>query len=932
MKDLIEHYSAYNSGCYSLAKQRLQKEYGSPWILADVCEQKLKKFPIVKSGDGKQLQRFSELLEKAFVIVQDIKGYTTLDSLDTLTELVNKLPFELKRRWVNKSVQIETSTGLLANYCDFMQFVQLQSEEVNSLFGVRTLHTKSSSTKPASSKAKASSFGVVASTSNTKHAKPNLANKFNATCWYCHHASHRLLECKEFSRISVQDRFVFVKESKLCQKCLSSRHRTPDCKRDNPCSVKGCKGKFHHTLLHRYDIYTSEKRKPVDVDAATSTSDVDNNVVCSFANSNDCVKHSSNTYLCIVPVKVTYQHRTFTTYAFLDQGSTHSFCSKTLIAALDISGPKQSLHLTTVTGKTKSYDSMTFELIVSGMNSDKSYFLNKVYTIDDIPVKPNQIPEGPQLPHLDGINMSTLSDASVTLLIGADNPELFCICNARKGLKGTPCAIETPLGWSLLGPSMAGTVNSNCHVNFIAKATTAITEAVEKMWANEFEVGSSVFDYPHSKEDRISYNVMQTKICEANGHYQLPLLWKNNYPELLLNNLSVAQRRLVSPRRRLERDADLKAKYVKVIDSYLSNGYAQKVPQSEEIDNEGAVWYLPHHPVLSPNKPDKVRVVFDCAATYKGMSLNSALMKGPHLMNNLTGVLIRFRQERIALVGDIEAMFHQVMVDPAHINTLRFLWWKDGNLNSTPVAYRMLVHLFGATSSPSCANFALRRVATEFGHLYNPIISSIINHNFYVDDCLISLPTAEEAISVYYDLTEILQRRNFRLTKWTTNHSEVLQSIPATERSTKAHQYLLGNFSDRVLGINWQVHSDEFTFDVHLPKRPFTRRGILSTVASLYDPLGFAVPVILEAKALLQKLCKQRIDWDDPIEHSDVRSWQLWQEKLPHLNNIKVPTCFKPFEFGSISGVQLHYFSDASSYAYGACSYLRMTNENGVVS
>ena len=126
----------------------------------------------------------------------------------------------------------------------------------------------------------------------------------------------------------------------------------------------------------------------------------------------------------------------------------------------------------------------------------------------------------------------------------------------------------------------------------------------------------------------------------------------------------------------------------------------------------------------------------------------------------------------------------------------------------------MLVHLFGATSSPSCANFALRRVASEFVHLYNLIISSIINHNFYVDDCLISLPTVEEAIFVHHDLTEILQKRNFRLTKWTTNYSEVLQSIPATERSTKAQQYLLGDSNDRVLGINWQVHSDEFTFDV----------------------------------------------------------------------------------------------------------------------
>ena len=69
-----------------------------------------------------------------------------------------------------------------------------------------------------------------------------------------------------------------------------------------------------------------------------------------------------------------------------------------------------------------------------------------------------------------------------------------------------------------------------------------------------------------------------------------------------------------------------------------------------------------------------MRVVFDCAARYNGRSLNDALMSGPPLMNTLVGVLIRFREERIALVGDIEAMFHQVRMDPVHADALRFLW------------------------------------------------------------------------------------------------------------------------------------------------------------------------------------------------------------------------------------------------------------------
>ena len=244
--------------------------------------------------------------------------------------------------------------------------------------------------------------------------------------------------------------------------------------------------------------------------------------------------------------------------------------------------------------------------------------------------------------------MKSLPHASVNLLIGADVPELFCIYSARRGPRGTPCAIETPLGWSLLGPSLSPSQGSNCTVNFIVKKDA--TEMVARMWETEFESGTSIFDDSFSKEDRLAHTLMQSEICTIDGHYQLPLLWKEPYKNQLPNNLPLAQRRLTSLKGRLQRDDNLRVKYAEVVESYLSKGYAREVQQAYLTESNDPIWYLPHHPVTNVHKPEKVRVVFDCAAKYHGLSLNDTLMKGPTFMNNLIGVLIRFRKNRIALV------------------------------------------------------------------------------------------------------------------------------------------------------------------------------------------------------------------------------------------------------------------------------------------
>lgn len=203
---------------------------------------------------------------------------------------------------------------------------------------------------------------------------------------------------------------------------------------------------------------------------------------------------------------------------------------------------------------------------------------------------------------------------------------------------------------------------------------------------------------------------------------------------------------------------------------YIVKGHVQKVPKEELNLKEQPVWYLPHHPVTHPLKPGKVRVVFDCAARYCGTSLNQQLLQGPDLTNPLVGVLIRFRQELVAMTADIEAMFHQVYVDPPDRDALRFLWWPEGDLQKEPEKYRMVKHLFGVTSSPSCANFCLQKTASSYREEFDPDRIQTVMINMYVDHDLIkSVSSPEAAIKLSTQLRELLMKGGFRLTKWLSN-------------------------------------------------------------------------------------------------------------------------------------------------------------------
>ena len=157
-----------------------------------------------------------------------------------------------------------------------------------------------------------------------------------------------------------------------------------------------------------------------------------------------------------------------------------------------------------------------------------------------------------------------------------------------------------------------------------------------------------------------------------------------------------------------------------------------------------------------------VRVVFDCAAKFRGVSINDKPLQGLHLTNSLIGLLTQFRQERTAIImADVESMFYQVHLPPEDSDMLRFLWWPGGNLNSPPTEYQMNVHLFGAVSSPSCANFGLRKTAHELAQEFDFETIDTVRRNLYVNDLLKSVPSESKAIHLTYDLRKLLAKGGF---------------------------------------------------------------------------------------------------------------------------------------------------------------------------
>ena len=116
------------------------------------------------------------------------------------------------------------------------------------------------------------------------------------------------------------------------------------------------------------------------------------------------------------------------------------------------------------------------------------------------------------------------------------------------------------------------------------------------------------------------------------------------------------------------------------------------------------------------------------------------------------------------------------------------------------------------------------------------------------------------------DVKEMCRRGGFNLNKFLFNSKEVIHSIPNEDRADDIRNLNLDQAFlpvEHALQVQWCIKNDSFNFRITLKDKPCTKRGILSTVSSIFDPLGFVAPIPLEGKKILQEPCKENTGWDD---------------------------------------------------------------------
>lgn len=413
----------------------------------------------------------------------------------------------------------------------------------------------------------------------------------------------------------------------------------------------------------------------------------------------------------------------------------------------------------------------------------------------------------------------------------------------------------------------------------------------------------------------------------------MPLPMRSEKVELP-NSKELAMSHLMKLKQRLTSDDEFRKDYNSFMQDITSSGYAERVPVDEASTKSKQVGYSPHHGVYHKKKPGKIKVVFDCSFVCDGQSLNQQLLQGPDLTNNLTGVLCRFRQERIAFMCDIQAMVHQVKVDVEHRNLLRFLWWDDPEMKRDLVEFRRTVHLFDATSSQGCANFAFKTTADRYQESCGREGADFVRRNFYVDDGLKSVQFVEQAKELIKNTKSLCQKGGFRLHKFTSNNKEVMSPVPQEDRATDRKDCHLVNdvtAIERALGVHWCIESDTLQFKIIMQDKPLSRRGILSTVSSVFDPLGLVASFILVGKRFLQELCRDGVVWDDEVPDDLRPQWEKWRAELPVLESLRIARCYKPQKFDVVKNVELRHFSDSCQNGCGQCSYLRLVDDKNRV-
>ena len=353
--------------------------------------------------------------------------------------------------------------------------------------------------------------------------------------------------------------------------------------------------------------------------------------------------------------------------------------------------------------------------------------------------------------------------------------------------------------------------------------------------------------------------------------------------------------------RRLRKDPNVKVAYKSVIQEFIyqsvdkpSVDNKNRLVTSETlaqmmVSSRVDLYFLPHRVFYDPGRVStKCRVVMDASAkTSTGKSLNDCLLPGPPLQKQIAAVELRFRQRKVALIGDCKKMFLHVLVHPDDCPFLSFLWHDPDDVHAVPQVYQFRTLIFGAVDSPFQAISCFQRLVADrrrrgnLSSLEEKVCDTILRDT-YIDDITTGGDFVDNVFAMYKGLNDLIGTAHFKIHKWAKNSPELLKRIPEEEHAPATEnekEDLLESDETPSLGIRWDPGTDLFIFKQYFSVGKFNddmKTAAASLLARPFDPLGLISPFILLVWKILKQKFEENLGWKDKLTSEMLESWQRW--------------------------------------------------------
>lgn len=681
---------------------------------------------------------------------------------------------------------------------------------------------------------------------------------------------HGITVCKKFLELNPFPRSNKVKSMKLCFGCLSSKHTLNEC--TAPLCTHCSFGKRHHELLC-FVFCDNQKKKETNCGHISVQPEI-----ISVADSGEVI-------LGTALLKIQTANGDFKfARALLDNGSQANLISEECVQPLNLPRTVPNTAVCPLGGERIGVRGQVRLTVAPGSGngnfrlSTSAYVIPRLNTIlPGAPFNGGKWPK-PVMDNLADPNF-TVPDG-IDILLGAHIWGRILKSSFHRSQSNRLIAQNTSLGWVISG----GTDETNQKIvsmlHVYKPSNEELHASLQKFWE---------LDQPEDRRLRSEgeqlcedFFVRHYKRTES-GRYQVAIPIK---PDAL--PLGESKNRAWRQFRRIENkfrmDPDYRGKYIAFMDKFFVNGYLTGVT---EIDESKPHYFVPHHGIDPERK--KFRIVLNGSAiTSSGQSFNDLQMAGERLQDNLADIILRFRLHRIALTGDIEQMYPQVLIRPEDYQ-MQLIFWRPKR-NQPIKIYAINRVMFGFKYSSHCAIRSMQQCARDEANNF-PIASKVALQDYYVDDMISGTDTEDEAIELQRQMQSMMASGGFPVKKWSTNNWLVLTEIEGGVTSS-SQPYEFGECENQsVLGVIWNPAEDSFRFIVNESRwsEKSTKRTVTSDVAKLYDPLGLVAPIIILGKIIIRDLWYENMAWDDELNESISFKWTSYRSSLKQIECMRIP-------------------------------------------